>query len=99
MCATEAPKGTRRNVCGVSDRSASANGPFYTVPACRPHKIDPDEARTCICLKNPLQWGPWVKKELLGHKDVRTTMIYTHVLNHGGRGVRSPADLLQKAPP
>ena len=31
-------------------------------------------------------------QELLGHKDVRTTMIYTHVLNRGPKAVRSPLD-------
>jgi site-specific recombinase XerD len=33
-------------------------------------------------------------QELLGHKDVHTTMIYTHVLNQGGKGVRSPLDVI-----
>jgi integron integrase len=34
-------------------------------------------------------------QELLGHRNVRTTMIYTHILNRGGAGVRSPLDSLR----
>jgi hypothetical protein len=39
-------------------------------------------------------WNVWNKVFLyeFGHNDVSTTMIYTHVLNRGGKGVRSPAD-------
>ena len=35
-------------------------------------------------------------QELLGHKDVETAMIYTHVLNRRGRAVQSPLDRLRK---
>ena len=37
-------------------------------------------------------------QELLGHKDVRTAMIYAHVHNRGGRGVQSPGDVLPVVP-
>ena len=37
-------------------------------------------------------------QELLGHRDVKTPMVYTHVFNRGGHGVQSPADRLRAGP-
>jgi hypothetical protein len=38
-------------------------------------------------------------QELLGHKDVSTTMVYTHVMNKDGKGVCSPLDGPEAGPP
>ncbi len=39
----------------------------------------------------------WIRRFPLGHKDVKTMMVYTHVLNRRGKGVHSPLDRLRKA--
>jgi len=99
--ARRAREGKRRSV-SPRTREPRGAGPSCLVHASHPDRsswqLGNDGVRDPMGFHSPnlLEDGYDIRKiqELLGHKDVATTMIYTHVLNRGGKGVRSPADAL-----
>jgi hypothetical protein len=79
-------RGARAGPAGKSRfRVGSLDAPFAVI------RVDrrPSAVAVAVCRIGTCTFAP---EELLGHKGLKAAMIYTHVLNKGGKGVRSPAD-------
>jgi integrase len=87
-------------VTGVVCRFHVSGGSLQKAVKRAVKEVRPDKRASCHTLRHsfathPLESGYDIRtiQKLLGHKDVSTTMIYTHVLKKGGRAVKSPADM------
>ena len=74
------------------------DGYLSAVPACASPHLSASRTRQAGADRPSTAHAGTGRRELLGHKDVTTTMIYAHVLNRGSAAVRRPADRLPASP-